>query len=281
MFRIAICISGQSRTYKHCLLNQKRLFETMMISDKDIQIDYFFHTWDTNHWTTIGSDKRNIHLLPQLPANIDVDFIKSNINLIDYKIEKFNDSKINKLWGPALYSIHWCNYLKRKEEIKKGFRYDLVIKTRFDLLFPPDIRYSVFTPLEDHVMYTGSPMSRMDSELNYYNFDDVFFYGTSFTMDIIADTYRYIDSNFNHHKFGADILNMDIPFEYYYGPGCLLYRHGTLWGLSASHTNPLPYIIGRFAAIEQNLNGITDYDKLLKINLDYYNDIPVKRTKLL
>lgn len=271
MFNIAICISGQARTYKQCLLNQKKLFENLFINQPNIHIDYFFHTWDTNQWTEKGSDKQLLHVLPYEKTDIDVDFIRSNVNLIDYKIEHFDKDKINNHWGPSLYSMYYCNYLKRKKELKDCFRYDLVIKTRFDLLFNPNIRYSIYTPLEDYVMYTASPMSRMSNELNYFNFDDVLFYGSSFTMDILCDTYRYVNANLSHNNFAKDIENLDLPFEYYYGPGCLIYRHGTLFGLSPSRGNHLEYIVARRKVMEENLDGIIDYDKIHKIHLEYYN----------
>lgn len=280
MYRIAICMSGQSRTYKQCLLNQKRLFENLMINKEDIQVDYYFHTWSSNQWTNIGSDKVNIHLIPFEEVEIDVDFIKENVNLIDYKIEKFDSEKISNHWGPAAYSMFYCNHLKRKRELKDGFRYDLVFKSRFDIAFDPNIRYSIFTPIEDHVMYTPTPMSRMDNELNYFNFDDVIFYGTSFTMDILSDTYRYVKKNFNHHIFARNIENLDLPVEFYFGPGCLLYRHATLWGLSPSKADPLPYVIARRGVYLENLDGIKDFEKIRKLHLDYYNNVQ-HLTKLL
>lgn len=273
MYRIAICLSGQSRTYKQCLLNQKRLFENLMINKEDIQIDYYFHTWDTNQWTNVGSDKINLHLLPFEKIEIDINFVKSSINLMDYKIETFDAEKISNHWGPASYSMYYSNYLKRKREIKDGFRYDLVIKSRFDIVFNPNMRYSIFTPIEDHIMYTPSPMSRMDNELNYFNFDDVLFYGTSFTMDFLSDTYRYIKKNFDHHKFAKNIENLDLPVEFYFGPGCLLYRHATIWGLSPSKAEPLHYVIARHKVYRDNLDGITDFNKILEYHNDYYNNI--------
>lgn len=272
MFRIAICISGQIRTYKQCLLNQKRLFENLMINKNDVTVDYFFHTWDTNQWTSNGDDKMNLHKIPHEKAEIDIDFIKSNVNLIDYKIDVFDPEMINNHWGPVLYSMHYCNYLKRKTELRLGYRYDLVIKTRFDILFNPFSSLSILTPIEDYVMYTVSPMSRMDIELNYYNFDDVFFYGSSFTMDILMDTYRYVNRNLSHHDFARNIENHNIPVEYFYGPGCLLYRYGTLCGLSSAKIGELYYIVARKSVMTENLDGIKDYDRIRQIHTDYYNN---------
>lgn len=277
MFRVAVCISGQSRTYKQCLGNQRRLFDNMYIGGKPIVVDYFFHTWDTNQWTNCGSDKAILHTIPYEPADIDVEFIQNNINLIDYKIETYDKNKINNHWGASLYSMHYSNYLKRKYELNNSFRYNLVIKSRFDILFDTDIRYNI-APLQDHIMYTASPMGRMDTELNYYNFDDVFFYGTSFTMDMLTDTYRYVNNNIDHHKFAINMENHDIPVEYFYGPGCLLYRYGTICGLSPCNSSPLYYIVARRAVMQKNLDGIINYNEIRQIHFDYYNNISRTQT---
>ena len=39
-------------------------------------------------------------------------------------------------FGNMLYSIQQANWFKRKHEIENNFRYDIVIKARFDLLIP-------------------------------------------------------------------------------------------------------------------------------------------------
>lgn len=169
--------------------------------------------------------------------------------------------------------MYYCNYLKRKKEIMDSFRYDLVIKMRFDVLFNPMLKYSIPLPLEDHIMYTASLMSRMPNELNFYNFDDVFFYGTSFTMDIISDTYRFVNKKLGHKIFENEIENKDLSFEFYYGPGCLIYRHGTLYGMSPGKINPLYYIIARYGVLGRNLDGIRDFEEIAKLNQNYYNNI--------
>lgn len=273
MIRIAVCFSGQSRTYKQCLLNQKRLIESIDIQGQLLQIDYFLHTWDTNQWTSVSSDKMKLNSIPHVKANVDIEYIKSTVNLVDYKIEKFNENTHNGFWPGLLYSMYYCNYLKRKKEIMDSFRYDLVIKMRFDVLFNPMLKYTIPLPLEDHIMYTASLMSRMPNELNFYNFDDVFFYGTSFTMDIISDTYRFVNKKLGHKIFENEIENKDLSFEFYYGPGCLIYRHGTLYGMSPGKINPLYYIIARYGVMARNLDGIRDFEEIAKLNQNYYNNI--------
>jgi len=66
---------------------------------------------------------------------------------------------------------------------------------------------------------------------------------------------------------------MDLPVEFYFGPGCLMYRHATIWGLSPAKAEPLHYTIARHKVYEDNLDGINDYDKIAQYHLDYYNNI--------
>lgn len=143
--RIAVCLSGQSRTWKFCLESIKNFLE----KDNEYEIDYFIHTWDKN-------DSREIHIGDgkQLKINTEIgsiqDYIKS-YNPKLYKIDSFESYKKNKFskWKPLLdyqrwepentlhlmYSFYKSVTLKKIWERKNGFIYDYVIKLRPDVFF--------------------------------------------------------------------------------------------------------------------------------------------------
>jgi hypothetical protein len=143
--RIAVCLSGQSRTWKFCLESIKNFLE----KDNEYEIDYFIHTWDRN-------DSREIHIGDgkELKINTEIgsieDYIKS-YNPKLYKIDSFESYKKNKFskWKPLLdyqiwepentlhlmYSFYKSVTLKKIWERQNGFIYDYVIKLRPDVFF--------------------------------------------------------------------------------------------------------------------------------------------------
>jgi len=142
MKKIAVCLSGQSRTWNYCIDSIKSFLE-----DDEYQIDYFIHTWDINTYrpleTIDGSEKYFYN------SELDIDGYIKAYNPKLYKVQSIDSfkNKLDKINVPKIirgdninllnliYSFKQSIVLKRIWERKNGFKYDYVIKLRPDLFF--------------------------------------------------------------------------------------------------------------------------------------------------
>lgn len=282
-FRVAILLTGQSRTYKACLENIRTFFSNSKTEDgvRWVKVDYFLHTWTTNQWTDKGSDKLILSEIPYENADIDLDFINENLTregfsrVLNIDIEKYNPQKVHSAWGPGLYSLYRGNLAKLKHEYEEGITYDVVIKARFDQIFNPRYRFrfhNYMRAIENRFIYTNTVTARMPHELNSFNLDDVWFYSDSATMNMVAQTYNYIGQSIgepSHKKSRKDRLYYP---EVLLGPGCLLNRFSNIiniHGIRACHDD-YNYIVVRRHALEQGWDPKHDYEQILKHSLEYY-----------
>ena len=83
--------------------------------------------------------------------------------------------------------------LKKKYEIENNFVYDVVVKSRPDIVFNPK-RTCYFEQIEDKTpdnqLYTTHG-GEMEHEFGMYNIDDCVFYSSSYTSDILIQMYQY------------------------------------------------------------------------------------------
>ena len=69
--KIAVCVSGQARTWEYCKENIKKVFT----DTDDYQFDFFIHTWDRNDFNFINDDfgihpiqnSKNVPLILSIP----------------------------------------------------------------------------------------------------------------------------------------------------------------------------------------------------------------------
>jgi len=142
--KIAVCLSGQIRTWEFC----KENIQNFLKNSGEYQIDFFIHTWDKNNYgELVISDKK------QQRAELLYKNDKEFKNFIDYynpKLFKIEDSekfknKLFKKWKDKnyepintmflMYSFYKSIILKKLWERKNGFKYDYVIKLRPDIHF--------------------------------------------------------------------------------------------------------------------------------------------------
>jgi hypothetical protein len=153
MKKIAVCLSGQSRTWEYCIASIKSFLE-----DDDYQIDYFIHTWDINTYRPIetkdGLEKYNYI------SNTDINSYIDSYNPKLYKIDNYElfRERLNKKRFPKIkvtdeqntnmlnqmYSFKQSIILKRIYERKHNFKYDFVLKIRPDTFFTyPSLRKNI------------------------------------------------------------------------------------------------------------------------------------------
>lgn len=267
-YRIAICISGQSRTWrltKDVFLNFFN-FENQLQDGKQIVVDFFIHTWDINMFEDVHTKPRKIE------KNLDIEDIKSFYNPKLMIVDKYDNSYL--YWDHLFYSFMRSVFLKRKWEIQNDFIYDLVIKTRFDIIFDPSIKKFNLHKIDSLFAYTSRPVFKFYTEMGQNCFDDVMFYSDSFTMDIIANLIN-VEKKLRPFRQMNNIAN--INNSEFFGPGTLLYRHLVDNGIyPTSPKNEIYYLVCRKEAQDLNLDPIQDFDKIKEISTNWYQHLKNK-----
>jgi hypothetical protein len=210
---IAVCLSGQLRNWRIGWENQKWFWT----ANKDFKVDFFAHTWDYSKDRSAISKPYTSRKVTEQEYR---EFIKS-FGIIkgirDTKhITEFQDSDH---WGGLFYSFVNSIMLKREYEIEQGIEYDLVIKSRPDVVFHPDM-FLYPQPYEDGVMYTTHG-GLMPIEFNMVNFNDCVFAANSRTMDKLVNIFHY-----RMHKINVEEENVH-PM----GPGTLMNEYFRDFGL--------------------------------------------------
>ena len=93
----------------------------------------------------------------------------------------------------GLCSLYKCNELKKEYEDEGGFKYDFVIRTRFDFGLSEPLNLDDYT---QRVIYAPNDNS------HNYGIADVFAIGSSYNMDIYSDVYNNIEDLLNSHNPG-------------------------------------------------------------------------------
>ena len=126
--KIAICLSGQLRTGILAHNVFRRFFGSLG------NYDVFYHTWTLKRDTSrqVQELYNPVRFMEEPPLDV-------------HEVGSF---------GSMLYSIMQANELKKQYEIENNFRYDLVIKTRFDLIYHEHARFPL-TPIIPRTIYSA------------------------------------------------------------------------------------------------------------------------------
>jgi len=241
--RIAVCLSGQLRTWKDAQKSWDAFFNELKTSPEidgdDIEVDYFVHTWDFNStpfavWTKQQWDAGKFHTgFEQPPAEgVSKEEIEEFLQTIKPKrhlIENIFKSTSRKeeldartqwrlgdytKWAPIswagaqLYGIMRAAELKRNYEFENGFEYDMVVRMRSDLSFDYLNRMIFTNDFEKPKERTLYSVHSFNTE--YFPHDaigDIFFYSDSFTYDIVSNVYNYLP------QLSPDIFPFDVKVE--------------------------------------------------------------------
>jgi hypothetical protein len=186
--RIAICFSGQLRTWK-------KVYNTWdyIVNNKnnEHQIDYFFHTFYENSTPKIGVSHVNMDLV-DIPES-DFDEIceifkpkKSKIESQKAFVDLLNIDQYVNPYVCQYYSMYKSCELKKEYEIENNFEYDLVIKMRYDLFFKHFI-IDEDNIISENTYYGYNP--DYDEMGNLRRITDLFFYSKSKTFDFLSTYY--------------------------------------------------------------------------------------------
>ena len=199
MMKIAVCLSGQPRTIDVAAPNILQYFSG------EYQCDYFCHVWDYNTYK-----RRTLFPVPgeqpvywEGDTPVDVGWLNDKVNLFNpkkYIIDSVKAIGAGFSWASLTYSMMMANHLKKQYEIENNFRYDLVVKSRYDLIF--DLTQDFAQTARHHLINQHRYLdivclhsARMPIEFNRVNSSDTFLYGSSTAMDLFSDLYRKIQKH--------------------------------------------------------------------------------------
>tara|TARA_X000001036_G_scaffold247708_1_gene230907 strand:- start:122 stop:910 length:789 start_codon:yes stop_codon:yes gene_type:complete len=259
--KIAVCMSGQLRQWEIAKENQKWFWET-----SGVEIDYFIHTWD------YSGDREGVSQ-PYITRDVSR---KEFDKLVDWYKPKgcmFDDRKqdffyANDHWSSLFYSMAQSMMLKRQYEIDNDFEYDLVVKTRPDVVFDPRYHFS-WEPLEDNILF-ATQGGLMESEFHMFNTNDMVFYGKSYTMDLVIPMYFYRQKMLDQRNLFKDKL-----FTGSMGPGVLMQEYFRDYGITTQSIQPnrstfIETLVKLGCPQDLNLMDHNEFHKMEKYFRDWY-----------
>lgn len=259
--KIAVCMSGQLRQWEIAKENQKWFWET-----SGVEMDYFIHTWD------YSGDREGVSQ-PYITRDVSR---KEFDELVDWYKPKgcmFDDRKqdffyANDHWSSLFYSMSHSMMLKRQYEIDNDFEYDLVIKTRPDVVFDPRYHFT-WEPLEDNILF-ATQGGLMESEFHMFNTNDMVFYGKSYTMDLVIPMYFYRQKMLDQRNLFKDKL-----FTGSIGPGVLMQEYFRDYGITTQSIQPnrstfIETLVKLGCPQDLNLMDHNEFHKMEKYFRDWY-----------
>jgi hypothetical protein len=194
--KIALCLSGQIRCYRE---GYEYLWENLF-SKHDV--DVFWHTWTIDEKTMI--DLESLYG-PEESIYTDQFDPKQFAKYNRTQDERFRPENTIHM----MYSIFMSNLLKKQHELKKGFVYDVVIRSRFDYALNVELP---FADMQAGKLYVPNDKIRGFIPPNGLTANDQFAYGDSNVMDLYSMMFWNMDRayNFGASMNGEDMLSFNI-----------------------------------------------------------------------
>lgn len=229
MMKVAICLSGQARTWKRCLPN----WQEHLLS-QTARFDFFVHFWDYNTmprqvWTRNVSGQ-TMKFEDVALTDDDKQSIRESLNPVACTFEpkmefshSYYQTRNRIAWWTVdqFSSMAKASHLRRLHELKTGEHYDLVIRLRSDLFFTKPVQLP--SPPRSNTVYITHP--KWDAEWNAFRISDIFFMGNSASYDQAASFY-------DHMAFidAADVSGDETKTGF--PPELALYHHYKSCGLN-------------------------------------------------
>lgn len=242
--RVAICLTGQLRTIRTSAPGILRYFDSL-------NPDYYFHCWSANTWHMTDSSKGHNHTHEQIDIK-DIDFVINTFKPVSYRIDKNKQFDLDVAQSQQA-SFMYCNELKKEHEIRNNFKYDIVIKCRFDNIWNPDSELTVNNLEKSTIYFTYVDV---EQHIDYPMAMDRVFFGDSETMDKISELYL---STTNLIKNGHD-KKMLVP-------EIGLYKFCQELNLNIEQTFNHEVIVRKEA---EGLHHINDFKKIEEMHINFY-----------
>jgi hypothetical protein len=207
--KIAICVSGQLRTWDKCYQNVFKLIKKL--EKIDANVDFFCHSWDFESnsnpiLVNMGKDEiiphnketLNMILSTYEPKDYLFENYEKNKQVVEYiknKGYKYKNKTPITWSSQQFYSLMRAAELKRKYEIDNEFEYDVCIRLRYDQYIQEnEIDYIISMILNVKPNTILTMHNRPHNTYPFTIYGDVFWICDSLTYDKISSFYRALPS---------------------------------------------------------------------------------------
>jgi len=235
--KIAVCFSGQLRSWRECSESLALFFDEIKNEPRfngEVEIDFFVHTWDVEtlpphvwHTPKVDPYRAMNHRIPVVEGEIadmltflsPKKYVIDNLTVNDTRLDFLNNeskkygNEISVLgWtGPHLYGVMRSGQLKLDYEIENNFQYDVCMKLRFDMRINTwdkrQIIENITLPLKDKTIY--SIHSYNLDKFPFDNIGDIFYMSDSDTYNILSTFYNWLPIlNFNLFDWSLTVENI-------------------------------------------------------------------------
>lgn len=206
--KIAVCLSGYPRTWRHCLDSQLDFFGG--------QADYFLHTWRDGHdvlaprdWTfdELNSGYR--------PKGI---YVENRPDYADFELKVISTFDRQRSSANLIYIAHGiyeADRLRRAYEKHNGFSYDVVFRCRYDLLFHGTLNTGQIHP----------HMVTFPHQANYHGgYNDQVCCGSSSVMTKFSSLLLHIDKTLRYPPHKGRYIGERVLLYWLQAQGLLAHR---------------------------------------------------------
>lgn len=277
--KIAVCLSGQLRTWKIAGPNIKRFFGP--------DVDYFIHSWtESAERTSIGTHSVDYGVTHDADEiNEVVKFFQPTRCQFETILQQ--EGFVTGRWVNLFYSLDKSMKLKQQFEKEKRFKYDIVVKCRFDLAFHPAFTFSALLNMGRNweiepqaAKYVfSSIVNQLPNEGFANQIDDCFFYTSSPVADYVSHN-AYLEAL----QTCADVNLRKKPLAQTrdYGPGAILFKSLSEAGcaprvIEISNNGAAERITGAWFCIVRatanqppQISNIQEYAKTVSEHFKYY-----------
>jgi hypothetical protein len=214
--KIAIQLCGNLRTFEKTIESFKKAFD-------GLDIDIFCHTWNTlghidNVWWSQDGDGK-IKGVDQEVLNKVINFYSPKKILVD-RSNSYNPPFVEWSKGYNAVKNQWdsnyrCNELRKQYEKEMNIKYDLVIKTRCDILFEESFKEILnnYTSMKDknNTLYVlNTPTSKKKSLYN-----DIMFFGSPSAIDQALGFTQKMEDYLHYAMDIFKVIEGEAPFTYF------------------------------------------------------------------
>ena len=201
--KVALCISGHSRSYKKTYKNQAK----NLININDCDIFVFTSDQTSGKGPPPWSKKINKEVLRQDLEVLYKDELKALAieTEIPENLPKPNSGDWNWARSTQYHKNYMCNKLLKNYQKENNVKYDIVVKSRFDLSFDMKIdiqkivdsggfeeKYGTpFNKGSDDVLFVFGGTKGHKTDCGGTSFAGSFAFGTPKVMDIFCNIYNY------------------------------------------------------------------------------------------
>lgn len=190
--KVAICFSGQPRTWKNCIETWKNI-----LTEKNFSVDIFCHIWDFNsvpNCVQVGNPMESVKI-PREEIDELIKFLRPKKFLVESEkiIKPINGKQVVSYSSflSQYYGILMAARLKKKYEIEHNINYDVVVRARYDAYYQSPI-FDQYDAVQEHVMHGFHFGWNNDTKRG--RIGDICWFADTQTYDIICDYFLNIEN---------------------------------------------------------------------------------------